>query len=211
VTVSAVPDEQSPEVGGPAEHRNQPGGGPRHRAGRVDPHHGADRRLPARHREQPGDPPGSLIPGHRPACRRRAVHLRRRSAGCAREIRHPARSRHSGAGGQQGGAAGRLARRRRPPRVDRLTGSVLHQSNPDAIARTVCGIRRMIKSTIVSLIGSRALLACDVVVLGAPGARPARRRPRGLRAGSHGADLGSEVQLPRNDQVGYPFHCQVRT
>ena len=92
-----------------------------------------------------------------------------------------------------------------------LLALVLHQSNPDAIARTVCGIRRMIKSTIVSLIGSRALLACDVVVLGAPGARPARRRPRGLRAGSHGADLGSEVQLPRNDQVGYPFHCQVRT
>ena len=68
----------------------------------------------------------------------------------------------------------------------------------------------MIKSTIVSLIGSRVLLACDVVVLGAHLARPARRRPRGLCSGLHRADLGSEVQLPRNEHHRDPAQRQPR-
>jgi hypothetical protein len=61
-------------------------------------------------------------------------------------------------------------------------------------------------STIVSLLGSRVLLASVVVVLGALGLGLLV----GGRAGFHGADLGGAVQLPRNDHHRDPAQRQPR-
>jgi hypothetical protein len=138
VTVSAVPDEQSPDVGGLQNTATNLGAAlGTALAGSILI---AAQRVPARHRGQPGDPTTGLVPGHRRARQRRAVHVRRGSAGRTSEGRGPAGCHGGGAGGQQGGAGGRPARRHRRPRVDRLVGVVLHRVHADSGAGTVQGV-----------------------------------------------------------------------
>ena len=62
VTVSAVPDEDSPGGRRPAEHRHQPRCRARDRSGRFDPHRLPQRVVPAGRAGQPGDPASSCRP-----------------------------------------------------------------------------------------------------------------------------------------------------
>ena len=54
VTVSAVPDEESPEVGGATEHRDEPGRLDRHGPGRLDPDRRPRQLGPDRDPAEPG-------------------------------------------------------------------------------------------------------------------------------------------------------------
>ena len=56
VTVSAVPDEESPEVGGATEHRDEPGRLDRHGPGRLDPDRRPDQLGPDRIQQNPAVP-----------------------------------------------------------------------------------------------------------------------------------------------------------
>ena len=76
VTVSAVPDDQSAEVGGSAEHVHQLRRILGHRAGRSGADRQPDRRLPRGSDPQPRRPGVGHRQGHRAAGERGAVHLR---------------------------------------------------------------------------------------------------------------------------------------
>ena len=140
VTVSAVPDEREPGGRGPAEHRDEPGRGARHRAGGVDPHRRAERRVPARHPGQPGDPAevsaqaSVELAGGVPFISDADLQAALQKAGV------PPTSRRCSDRGQQGGAGGGPARGHRRPGADRVVRAVLHQLHADPGAGTISGV-----------------------------------------------------------------------
>ena len=130
VTVSAVPDEDSPEVGWVAEHRDQPGRLDRHGPGRLDADRRADQLVPDRDPAEPSGPRLGQGPGQRRARRRRALHLRRRSPGGARPGRRERGDRHRDPGGQPAGETGRAPRRPGRARRGRAAGAVRRPAHP---------------------------------------------------------------------------------
>jgi hypothetical protein len=107
VTVSAVPDEESPEVGGLQNTGTNLGASIGHRPGRLDPDRVPDQLVPDRDPAEPGGLRLGQVTGERGVGRRGAVHLRRRPPAALDQARGEPGDLDGGAGGQPAGQAGR--------------------------------------------------------------------------------------------------------